>query len=66
MSKWLACTSGGAGTSRRCAPDECLDDGLVAVVIMRQKGALYTVSLSRAIYSGAHLNDDTVRFPRAR
>ena len=62
----LVCNSRFAGGGMRFAPDACLDDGLFDVVIMRQKSALYTVSLSRAIYSGAHLNDDTVRLLRAR
>jgi YegS/Rv2252/BmrU family lipid kinase len=61
----LVCNSRFAGGGMLFAPEAALDDGLFDVVIMRHKSALHTVSLSGAIYKGAHLSDASVELHRA-
>ena len=62
----LVCNSRYAGGGMMFAPDAKLDDGMFDVVIMRQKSVWHTVSLSNAMYTGAHLKDETVSVHRAR
>jgi len=61
-----ACNGRYAGGGMMFAPQACLDDGLLDVVIMEERGFLRTVSKSGLLYEGQHLALPEVHFHQGR
>ena len=60
------CNSRYAGGGMLFAPEARIDDGLLDVIVMRQRSVPQVIGLSGAIYKGRHVEDDTVTVHRTR
>ena len=60
------CNSRFAGGGMMFAPDAKIDDGMLDVIVMRQRSVPHVISLSGAIYKGRHVEDATVTVHRTR